>query len=222
MNTPKAQLTKPALVLLYGFPGAGKTHFARNITEHLMLAHVQADKIRHELFEEPRYDKQEDAIVKHLINYMTEEFLQAGVSVVYDMNAMRKSQRHELRELARKKGAKAVVVWFQVDPDTSFARLRKRDRRTLDDKFATDYTQQEFKKYASRMQPPEATEDYVVVSGKHNFSSQKVAFMKKIMDMGLIAPQTVQASLAKPGLINLIPKTITGRVDMSRRNINIR
>ena len=222
MSALKTRTTKPVLILLYGFPGAGKTYFARNITEHINAAHVQSDKIRNELFEEPRYDAQENGIVEHLVNYMCEEFLHAGISVIYDTNAMRKSQRHELRELARKKGAKTVLVWFQIDPDTSFARLKKRDRRTADDKFAVEYSQQDFKRYAARMQPPEPTEDYVVVSGKHNFSAQKVVFIKKLMELGLIETKEAQANLTKPGLINLIPKLHSGRVDLSRRNINIR
>jgi predicted kinase len=89
----KLELTKPTLILLYGFPGAGKTFLARQLCEDLHAAHVQADRIRYELFEEPRYDDQENEIVDHLMRYMTEEFLAAGLSVVYDMNSARLSQR---------------------------------------------------------------------------------------------------------------------------------
>lgn len=219
MTNAKVKTTKPIMVLLYGFPGAGKTHFARNLADHLECAVVHSDRIRHELFEEPRFDEQENEIVTHLMGYMSEEFLNAGVNVVYDTNAMRRAQRLELRELARKKQAKTVLVWFQVDPDTSFARLNSRDRRTSDDKFATNYTQSEFRAYASHMQAPQPTEDYVVVSGKHTFSSQKNALFKKLMEMGYIDTQSAHNKVAKPGLVNLIPK---GRIDMSRRNINIR
>lgn len=215
----KLKTNKPILILLYGFPGSGKTHFANNIADHLEVAAVHSDRIRNELFEKPRYDAQENSIVKHLMNYMSEEFLNAGVSVVYDMNAMRKAQRHELREMARKKRAKTILVWFQVDADTAFQRLSNRDRRTADDKYAIDYTQSEFREYASHMQHPLTTEDYVVVSGKHTFASQKTAFFKKLIEMGLIDSTSGQSKVAKPGLINLIPK---GRIDMSRRNINIR
>ena len=220
MAAKKVRTNKPVLILLYGFPGAGKTHFARNITEHLDAAHVHADRIRHELFEEPRFDEQENAIINHLMEYMTEEFLRAGISVVYDTNAARKSERRMIRETARKKHAKTVVVWFQVDAETSYARLRSRDRRTADDKFAIDYSQDDFRNYASRMQHPEPTEDYVVVSGKHTFGSQKTAFFKKLLELGLIDRTSGQKEVAKPGMINLVPKN-SGRVDMSRRNINI-
>lgn len=221
MNSAKVSTTKPVLILLYGFPGAGKTYFARNLSDNLEAAIVHSDRIRNELFEEPRFDKQEDEIINHLMNYMTEEFLSSGVNVIYDTNAMRKTQRHALREMARKKHAKTLLVWFQVDSDTAFNRLKNRDRRTVDDKFAVEYSQVEFRKYASKMQQPELTEDYVVVSGKHNYSGQKNAFFKKLMEMGLYTTNTSQSQVAKPGLVNLVPNS-AGRVDMTRRNINIR
>jgi predicted kinase len=212
---------KPLFIMLYGFPGAGKTFFARQMTDHLQCAHVQGDKIRFELFEEPRYDKQENSIVDHLTEYMVEEFLTAGISIIYDTNAMRRSQRLQLREMARKRGAQPLLVWFQLDADTAFARLQKRDRRRADDKFAIDYSFDEFKRIANAMQHPQ-NEDYVVVSGKHTFVSQKNAVFKKLMELGLIDSQSAQNKVAKPGLVNLVPKTVTGRVDMNRRNINIR
>src|SRR5205809_7002536 len=126
---------KPFLLMLYGFPGSGKTYFARQLSENMQVAHLQADRIRSELFEEPRHDRRENEIVAQLMNYMAEEFLAAGVSVIYDTNAMRARQRHDLRALARRGGAKSLVVWFQMDQDTAFLRNVKRDRRRADDKY---------------------------------------------------------------------------------------
>jgi predicted kinase len=98
----KVTSTKPIFVMMYGYPGAGKTHFARQLSETLNAAHVHGDRIRGELFTEPRYDKQENELVNHLMLYMTEEFLNAGVSVVFDANASRLTQRRELRICAGK------------------------------------------------------------------------------------------------------------------------
>jgi predicted kinase len=221
MSSVKVRTNKPVLVLLYGFPGAGKTYFANNLTDSLDCAHVHNDRIRHELFDEPRYDEQEEDIIKHLMDYMTEEFLNAGISVVYDAPMSRKSERHSARELARKKHAKTLLVWFQLDPDTAFSRLRKRDRRKSEDKYAIDYSEDDFRRYASKMQHPEPTEDYVVVSGKHTYGSQRSSMFKKLMEMGLISNESARANVAKPGMVNLIPQSPVGRVDMTRRNINI-
>ncbi|MGD0284540.1 MAG: AAA family ATPase [Candidatus Saccharimonadales bacterium] len=87
----KIAVSKPLLIMMYGYPGAGKTFFARQLCEQLQAVHVQGDRIRYELFDEPQYDKQENEIVTHLVDYMTEEFLKVGVSVIYDINAMRLS-----------------------------------------------------------------------------------------------------------------------------------
>ena len=206
--------------MLYGYPGAGKTFFSRQLCEDVQAAHLQGERIRYELFEEPRYDNQENEIITHLMGYMTEEFLAAGMTVLYDVNASRVSKRRILRDIARKHKAHTALIWFQVDMETSFARAAKRDRRKSDDKYSPDITRQAFDELSSKMQNPERTEDYMVISGKHNYQTQRSAVIKKLYDMGLIDPQAAASKMVKPGLVNLIPNR--GRVDPSRRNIVIR
>lgn len=221
MKSGKIQTSKPVLILLYGFPGVGKTHFSRQLAEDLQSAHVHADRIRHELFEQPRYDREENSIVTQLMEYMTEEFLAAGLNVIYDTNAARFGQRRALRDMARKHGAESIIVWFQMDPDSAYARTRARDRRKSDDKYARDYSLDQFKRYIAHMQQPQ-NEDYVVVSGKHVFTSQRTAILKKLIELGHIETLAAQEKVAKPGLINLVPRMQSGRVDLDRRNIHIR
>jgi predicted kinase len=212
---------KPFLLMLYGFPGAGKTYFARQLCENIQAAHLQADRIRSELFEEPRNDRRENEIVNQLMNYMAEEFLAAGVSVVYDINAMRGRQRHDLRDVARRGGAKPLLVWFQMDQDTAFSRNVKRDRRRADDKYATKWDRTSFESVIGGMQNPTNVDDYVVVSGKHLFSTQQSAVVRKMRDLAILSSDDASSRTIKPGLVNLIPKG-PGRVDMSRRNISVR
>lgn len=214
--------SKPLLILLYGFPGAGKTYFARQLCEQIQAAHVQGDRIRSELFDQPRYDKEENNVIGQLMDYMTEEFLAAGLSVVYDINAMRHSQRHTLREMARHHKAQPILVWFQIDPETAFVRAMKRDRRHADDKYAGPMDQTTFETLASNMQNPNTTEDYIVISGKHVFSTQFSSFVSRMHQLGLIPAEQMANKMVKPGLVNLVPNIAAGRVDMSRRNIVIR
>lgn len=218
----KVTSTKPIFVMMYGYPGAGKTHFARQLSETLNAAHIHGDRIRGELFTEPRYDKQENELVNHLMLYMTEEFLNAGVSVVFDANASRLTQRRELRNIARKTKSQQLLVWLQIDAESAYARLGLRDRRKSDDKYAAPYTRESFTAFIQTMQNPK-NEDYVVVSGKHTYNTQRSAVIKKLYELGAIAIDNASSGVVKPGLVNLVPNQLRGgRVDNSRRNILIR
>lgn len=212
---------KPLLIMLYGFPGAGKTYFARQLCEQMQAAHVHGDRIRSELFEEPRYDREENEVITHLMDYMTGEFLNAGMSVIYDANAMRLTQRRALRDLARKSGAQPVLIWQQIDLESAFVRASKRDRRRADDKYSPALDRQTFERLAAGMQNPQ-NEDYIVISGKHVFDTQLSALMRRLRELGLVTLTEASAKLVKPGLVNLVPNPIAGRVDLSRRNIVIR
>jgi len=218
----KLILNYPTLILLYGFPGAGKTFLARQLCEDIHAAHIQGDRIRAELFEQPRYDKQENEIVSHLMEYMAEEFLKSGISVVYDMNASRANQRRILRDLARSAKAKSVLIWLQVDHESALVRSSKRDHRKADDKYSLSMNDDSFQNIAGQMQNPVQTEDYIVISGKHTYKTQRSAIVKKFYDLGLISRDTASTQVIKPGMVNLVPNPAAGRVDQTRRNVVIR
>jgi len=153
---------------------------------------------------------------------MAGEFLASGMSVVYDTNALRSSQRRTLREMAHKAGAQPVVVWFQIDLESAYARTAKRDRRRNDDRYAAPMSPETFKNIVGHMQNPEATEQYIVISGKHLFSTQLTATMKRLHQLKLISSEDMTHRVVKPGMVNLVPQPSPGRVDQSRRNIIIR
>ena len=210
---------KPVLILLYGFPGSGKTYFSRQFCEEIHAAHLEEDRIRAELFENPRFSKQENFALNRIMDYMTGEFLSAGISVVYDMNAMRIANRRQLRENARKHKAEVLIVWFQVDADTAFMRNVKRDRRRLDDRYAAGYDVENFKQLASHMQQPDVTENFIVVSGKHTYTSQRSTVIKKLADQHIIKPSAAMHKMVKPELVNLVPNGQKDSSQDGRRNI---
>lgn len=218
----KLELTKPVLILLYGYPGAGKSFVARQMTEHLRAAHVHGDRIRAELFENPKFDAKENAIVQGMMDYMTAEYLQAGVSVIYDSDCLKLAERRNLRNLAQKNHAASLLVWTQIDIESAFARIAARDRRRADDKYSQNLDRTSFDKVLASMQNPNGTEGYVVVSGKHNFKTQLSAIVKRLRELGLVDASEADKRIIKPGLINIVPNPAAGRVDLSRRNITIR
>jgi hypothetical protein len=71
------------------------------------------------------------------------------------------------------------------------------------------------------MQNPEITENYLVLSGKHVFNTQKNAVIRYLVEKRLINLDASAQQLGKPGLVNIVPNPAAGRVDLSRRNISI-
>ena len=113
-------------------------------------------------------------------------------------------------------------MWLQADPETTFDRTQKRDHRKADDKYSFQYDEDTYRNILAHMQNPE-NEDYIVVSGKHTFSSQRSAVIKKLFDLHLITISELASNTVKPGLTNLIPKSpIQMRGDIMHRNISIR
>ena len=211
---------KSFLLMLYGYPGACKTYFSRQFSVNVNAAHLQADKIRGEIFENLQYDKQENSVVNHLMNYMTGEFLSAGISVIYDVNAIRTGQRRALSDMAFKHHAQPLLVWFQMDPDTAFDRISNRDRRRADDKYSKHLDRTSFDEIINHMQNPKKEVDYAVVSGKHLYNMQQSSVVAKLRSLGVLSGDDVNSRVIKPGMVNLVPSG-PGRVDMSRRNISI-
>ena len=212
-------LNKPVILYLYGYPGSGKTTFASELVQHINAVHLYADQIRHDLFEKPRYDASEDQIIDHLMQYMSEQFIKSGISVIYDTDLFLKKDRKHVKQLAADMNIKSILLWLQIDIDSAFARVSNRDRRKSKDQYSIPLDNQKFEHITATMQNPEHDEDYLVLSGKHSFPMQKSSIMKRLFDMNLLPSDTMAANIVKPGMINLIPTA--GRVDYTRRNISI-
>lgn len=215
--------TKPVIILPYGYPGSGKTYFSSQLGESINIAHLSSDRLRHELYEKPTFSKQENETIDGLMQYLAEEFLRAGASVIFDSNLSHIGQRRQLQAIARQHQAISLVAWFQIDIESAFLRIAKRDRRKSEDRFAEPHDRSSFDDYLKLMQNPKS-EEYVVLSGKHTFNTQKSAVVKKMYEMGLISAENATSQVIKPGLVNLIPpqQLRAGRVDETRRNIVIR
>lgn len=213
----KISPNKPVMIVLYGFPGSGKSTFAKQFAEELGAMHLHADKVASDLFNGDVSKEQQK-----IVQYMAHELLKAGVSVVYDGPTARLAERRATQAVAYNAKAKIILVWLQIDPDTAFHRTQSRDRRKIEDKYAREYSQDTFESAISNQQNPDH-EQYVVISGKHTFHTQSAAVLKKLYELGIISSiQASQANLVKPELVNLVPQKLGGRVDMSRRNISVR
>lgn len=189
-----------------GYPGSGKTTFARQLADKTNAVHLHADRIRHELFDEPQHTRQENDVVYRLADYMFESFIKNGISVVYDANFNRRSDRMKVKQMADRYGAKTLVVWVQTDQETAFDRASSRDKRQTENKYAYQLPKDVFDRMKKNLTKPKF-ENYVVISGKHLFKNQFHAVMKRVKQL---ASDTDSQKRVRP-------VSLGGRVDLRRR-----
>ncbi len=219
----KSKMARPTLVMLMGYPGSGKSYTANNLASLLGMAHISSDKIREKLFPKPTYTPAEHRTVVQIMLLMAEQFLEIGESIVFDISLNRLGERRAMREMVKKRGATPFLLWLQIDRESAKARAQTKDKRRAEDKYTAKLSTTVFNSYVMAFQPPQ-NEDYLVVSGKHTFASQKGSILRKMRELGLIDDETLRPHIAKPEMMNLAAKARAeaGLADYTRRDITVR
>lgn len=174
------ELTPPLLILTMGYPGAGKTFFARQFAEEYSLPRISEERIRSELFEQPAFNAEEANIINRITQHMLEETMKSQHAIICDGTFATLKSRQAVYELARKNGYRTLTVWIQTDANTAAQRASHRDKRNPDNKYSFALDNSTFNQIKSRLQRPTEKEVAVVVSGKHAFKSQYMTVLRKI------------------------------------------
>jgi predicted kinase len=191
----KAQLKSPLLLVLIGYPGAGKTFFTRQLCERLDLVRINQDEIRATFFKNPSYDKYEDDIVTSMSDIMLKTLLSTGKSIIIDASLDTINERANRRLQAERSGYKVVPIYLQTDVKTAVNRIKLRTKTKLDDKYHGKITRESFERRARRLQKPLESENALTLSGKHTFAAQLATTMKKLSPYVLIPEKAENPSI---------------------------
>lgn len=183
-------LSRPLVIMVIGLPGSGKSFFARQFAEMFTAPLVSADVIRHSLSAQSVYDANEDTTVQTLSQSQAAELFKTGKTFVVDGSLNSRTNRLALERLATKHGYGRLVIWVQTDEPTSLARSVKRSAKRDGDLYNDPMNAAAFARYRKLFSAPSKTENVVVISGKHTFTTQARVVLKK-----LVAPRdTIVAS----------------------------
>lgn len=119
----------PALVLLVGAPGVGKSYFARQLRESTGVAVIESDAVRRALFGRPTYEKKESVRVFGAVHEAARELLAGSISVVIDATNLIESEREVLYRIADAAGARLVIVRLTAPAAVVRKRLERADDR---------------------------------------------------------------------------------------------
>ncbi len=119
---------QPAVVVLMGQPGVGKSHCARLLCARLCAAHVSSDHLRSRLFIAASYAPEESATVFRAVDALVDLLLAEGHRVVLDATNLLARNRATATETARRRGVPIVHVRIVADERDALARLAERGR----------------------------------------------------------------------------------------------
>jgi predicted kinase len=184
-------LARPLLILVIGLPGSGKSFFARHFSDTFGSPLVSADEMQFELFDPPKFSPMEYGLIKRLAERQLTQLTKTRTSIVVDGICNTRQERQQLEQFATAHNYGTLIVWVQTDEPTAKSRSTTRNKKRSGDELNVRLTQEQYATQAKRMSPPTKTEDYVVISGKHTYSTQAKMVLRK-----LAAPRAEKADAA--------------------------
>ncbi len=119
-------VANPALVVLCGLPGAGKTTLATLVAQQVPVVVLNSDRVRKVLIPQPLYTHQEHQRVFLACRQVLRALLDGGVPAIFDAVNLWESGRRDLVRLAERCGGRSLVVAVSVDPTEAARRLHRR------------------------------------------------------------------------------------------------
>lgn len=121
----------PALVVLVGLPGTGKTRLANELSQRTGAVSLESDAVRRQLFRERHYTRGENRRLFAAIHAAIGEFLANRASVILDATNLAERERAPLYAIAEQHRARLIVVHVTTPIDIVRARLEQRSASGL-------------------------------------------------------------------------------------------
>ena len=126
LRIPEETTSRPALILISGLPGTGKSHLSRLIAQALPVAVISTDFVRKTLFPRPTYSAEESAFVYQVCHALIESLLSSGHRIVFDGTNLVESNREVLYRLADRAQARLIIVRVVAPDHVALDRLAGR------------------------------------------------------------------------------------------------
>jgi predicted kinase len=119
-------IAEPALIVVSGLPGTGKTYFCNRLAERLPSVVLESDVLRKTLFSPPSYSAKESSQLFRAIHQLIQRLLVKGIPLILDATNLSERNREYLYSIADRLDAKLVLVRVEAPPEVVRQRLEAR------------------------------------------------------------------------------------------------
>ena len=140
----------PALVVISGLPGTGKSFFSRKLSDLVTAVLLESDALRRTLFTSPTYSVEESARLFKAVYELIEVLLTRNCNVILDATNLEERHRERLYSIAEHHEAKLVLV--KTEAPVAIVRERLKNR-VLNPEEKSDADWEVYKKMKKRAEP---------------------------------------------------------------------
>lgn len=119
-------VAEPALIVVSGLPGTGKTYLCSKLAERLPFVILESDALRKSLFAAPSYSAKESFRLFRAVHRLIDRLLEKGISLILDATNLSERNREYLYSIADRLDVKLVLVRVEAPPEVVRQRLEER------------------------------------------------------------------------------------------------
>ena len=168
--------------MMLGIPGSGKTSVSEHIADITKAVHISSDQFRKHMYDSPEnITELEHDQIYSMLDYIAEQILKSGKSVIYDANLNRSIHRQEKYAICDRIGAAPQLIWVRTDEE--IARKRATEQADLYPKHRPfgNMKPETFNRLVDQMEEPGQDEKAAIVNGD-DISRDKIKII--IRDLG--------------------------------------
>lgn len=148
-------VSQPALVVVSGLPGTGKSYFCQRLVQRLPFLIMETDALRRRLFSRPSYQARESQRLFAAVHQLLETLLEQGIPVILDATNLSEYYRRHLYHIADSRQARLILVWVEAPTEVVAERLARRAQGEAEGNSEADWAvYQRMKPRAQRIRRP--------------------------------------------------------------------
>jgi predicted kinase len=140
----------PALIVVSGLPGTGKTYFAHKLAERIPAVILSSDPLRKTLFPSPEYTPEESRRLFRAVHGVIRQLLKRKITVIMDATTLKEELRESLYNIAGRAGARFILI--RVKAPAAVVRQRMADR-TYNEPGCSDADWNVYRQLKTRVEP---------------------------------------------------------------------
>ena len=165
-------LDHPTLYVTTGLPASGKTYFSQRFAKERGIFFLNADSLRVSMIERPQFTPREHRLVYGTVDFIAEQHIAQGMSIVCNANYNVRAKRQEMQKLAEKYGADFKILWVDTPYEIAKERILVREHEIPKEKEKDPWIEV-LDRMKRSFQNPRDDESFVKIDGTIPYEAQR-------------------------------------------------